>query len=149
MKFAINAGINTLPSFDNLKRWGKRTCDRCPFCGNIQTLAHILSNCSVCLDQGRYTWRHNSVLSSLIDVVRPRLLEGFTLYSDMPGYQAPHGAQFLLISWSHLSGQTFLLLTRLRVLPSFLSLPVHGTEILIVVTHTKKRSMRLFPPIFL
>ena len=91
LKFAINAGINTLPSFDNLKRWGKRTSDRCPFCGNIQTLAHILSNCSVCLDQGRYTWRHNSVLSSLIAVVRPRLLEGFTLYSDMPGYQAPHG----------------------------------------------------------
>ena len=91
LKFAINAGINTLPSFDNLKRWGKRTSDRCPFCGNIQTLAHILSNCNVFLDQGRYTWRHNSVLSSLINVVRPRLLEGFTLYSDMPGYQAPHG----------------------------------------------------------
>ena len=42
LKFAINAGINTLPTLDNLKRWGKRTNDRCPFCGNIQTLLHVL-----------------------------------------------------------------------------------------------------------
>ena len=91
LKFAINAGINTLPSLDNLKRWGKRVSDRCPFCSNTQTLAHILSNCSTSLDQGRYTWRHNSVLSSFIDMIRPRLLDGFVLYSDMPGYTAPHG----------------------------------------------------------
>ena len=56
LKFAINAGINTLPTFDNLKRWGKRVCNRCPFCGNIQTLAHVLSNCSVALEQGRLTY---------------------------------------------------------------------------------------------
>ena len=31
LKFAINAGINTLPSLDNLKRWSKRVSDRCPF----------------------------------------------------------------------------------------------------------------------
>ncbi len=53
LKFAINAGINTLPTLDNLRRWGKRTNDRCPFCGNIQTLLHVLSNCSVALDHGR------------------------------------------------------------------------------------------------
>ena len=91
LKFAINAGINTLPTLDNLKRWGKRVNDRCPFCGNIQTLLHVLSNCSVALDQGRYTWRHNSVLSSIIDVIRPRLKAGFVLFSDLPGLQAPHG----------------------------------------------------------
>ena len=91
LKFALNAGVNTLPSMDNLKRWGKRTSDRCPFCGNIATLAHVLSNCSTALNQGRYTWRHNSVLSSLIDLIRPHLREGMTLFSDMPGYQAPHG----------------------------------------------------------
>ena len=47
LKFSVNAGLKTLPSFDNLKRWGKRVNDRYPFCGNIQTLAHILSNCQV------------------------------------------------------------------------------------------------------
>ena len=91
LKFALNAGINTLPSLDNLKRWGKRVSDRSPFCGNIETLAHVLSNCSTALTQGRFMWRHNSVLSSIIDLVRPLLKHGFSLYSDMPGYQAPHG----------------------------------------------------------
>ena len=91
LKFAINAGINTLPTFDNLKRWGKRVCNRCPFCGNIQTLAHVLSNCSVALDQGRLTWRHDSVLSTIINVIRPHLIAGMQLFSDLPGLQAPHG----------------------------------------------------------
>ena len=70
---------------------GKRVNDRCSFCGNIETLAHILSNCSIALTQGRYTWRHNSVLTSIIDLVKPHLKDGLILYSDMPGYQAPHG----------------------------------------------------------
>ena len=91
LKFAINAGINTLPTFDNLKRWGKRVNDRCPFCGNIQTLLHVLSNCNSSLDQGRYTWRHNSVLQCIVDTVRSNLNEGFSLFSDLAGFQAPHG----------------------------------------------------------
>ena len=91
IKFAINAGINTLPTLDNLKRWGKRTNDRCPFCGNIETLLHVLSNCSVSLDQGRYTWRHDSVLMSIVTLIRPFLNDGMVLFSDMVGLQAPHG----------------------------------------------------------
>ena len=44
-KFAVNAGLNTLPSADNLKRWGKRTSDLCTVCylHRKQTLNHILS----------------------------------------------------------------------------------------------------------
>ena len=91
LKFAINAGVNTLPTLDNLKRWGKRVSDRCCFCGNIETLAHVLSNCSTALNQGRLTWRHNSVLSSIISVIRPLLKDGMILFSDINGFQAPHG----------------------------------------------------------
>ena len=91
LKFAINAGINTLPSADNLKRWGKRVSDRCGFCGNIQTLAHILSNCSCALEQGRFTWRHDSVLKTIVSFSSSRLRNGFSLYSDLHGFQAPHG----------------------------------------------------------
>ena len=87
----MNAGLNTLPTFDNLKRWGKRVNDRCPFCGNVQTLLHVLSNCGISLDQGRYTWRHNSVLNSIIALLHPALGPLFKLYSDMPGFEAPHG----------------------------------------------------------
>ena len=70
---------------------GKRVNDRCHICGNIETLAHILSNCTTALTQGRFTWRHNSVLRSIIELVQPNLKEGMTLFSDMAGFQAPHG----------------------------------------------------------
>ena len=91
LKFAINAGINTLPSGDNLKRWGKRVSDRCGFCGNVQTLAHILTNCSVALEQGRFTWRHDSILRSIIAFMDGKLRPGFRLFSDLEGFQAPGG----------------------------------------------------------
>ena len=65
--------------------------DRCPFCGNVQTLLHVLSNCGTALDQGRYTWRHNSVLKTVIEAINPLLDPAFCLYSDIPGYEAPHG----------------------------------------------------------
>ena len=91
LRFAINAGLNTLPTADNLRRWGKRVNDRCPLCGNTQTLLHVLSNCSVSLDQGRLTWRHNSVLLTLIESIQPLLHENFSLYSDLPGFTAAHG----------------------------------------------------------
>ena len=41
--------------------------------------------------QIRYMWHHNSVFNSLIDLIRPHLKQGMILYSDMPGFQAPHG----------------------------------------------------------
>ena len=59
--------------------------------GNIQTLAHVLSNCSVSLDQGRLTWRHDSVLSTIIHVLRSSLIPDSVFYSDVLGHQAPHG----------------------------------------------------------
>ena len=91
LKFAINAGINTLPTLDNLKRWGKRVNDRCPFCGNTQTLLHVLSNCSVALDQGRYTWRHDSVLLSIVSTLRDNLRTGFEIFADLPSFRSSHG----------------------------------------------------------
>ena len=51
----------------------------------------MLSNCRVALDQGRYTWRHNSVLATIIRLIRPLLANGFELFSDLPGYMAPGG----------------------------------------------------------
>ena len=36
-------------------------------------------------------WRHNSVLNSIIKLIRPCLKNGMVLYADMPGQQAPHG----------------------------------------------------------
>ncbi len=55
--------VNTLPTNDNLARWGKSISQSCDRCGNWENMAHVLSGCPVALDQGRHTWRHDSVLS--------------------------------------------------------------------------------------
>jgi hypothetical protein len=34
LKFALNASIDTLPTFTNPKKWGKRAFVNCHLCGN-------------------------------------------------------------------------------------------------------------------
>lgn len=46
----------------------------CPLCGAKQcTLFHILAGCKVALTDGRYTWRHDSVLLTLKPVLQRQL----------------------------------------------------------------------------
>src|SRR5690349_14799214 len=47
-----------------LKLWGYTTTANCSLCGHTQC---TLVNCPFALNQGRYTWRHDSVL---LDVER-------------------------------------------------------------------------------
>src|SRR3954452_20628789 len=48
------------------KLWGYIDVATCALCGGKQcTLHHILVNCPFALNQGRYTWRHDSVLANL------------------------------------------------------------------------------------
>ena len=86
-KFAVNASLNTLPTGDNLRRWGKRTSDVCRNCGgnSKQTLHHVLSLCNSSLEQGRYTFRHDSCLRTIVDFITGKLKAGFELFSDLPG----------------------------------------------------------------
>jgi hypothetical protein len=67
LKFALNSSIDTLLTFTNLRRWGKRSSVKCQLCGNMvkQTLFHVLVHCKYTLDQERLTWRHNSVLNHI------------------------------------------------------------------------------------
>ena len=66
LSFSLRVITNTLPTPDNLRRWGQLTTDTsCPLCGRKATLRHILNGCSVALRQGRYTWRHDNVLRIL------------------------------------------------------------------------------------
>jgi hypothetical protein len=71
-KFLINACSDSLNHNSNLLRWGKRSNDRCPACGNKETLLHVLNYCQVYLDQGRFTWRHNNIL----DYIRKCIIDG-------------------------------------------------------------------------
>ena len=50
-----------------------------------------MSNCGIALEQGRFTWRHDSVLMTIIKIIQPCLNAGKQLFSDLPGFQAPHG----------------------------------------------------------
>ena len=63
LSFALKSSTNGLNTPDNLKRWGIRKMDKCGLCKNRGTLEHTLNYCSVALNQGRFTWRHDSVLA--------------------------------------------------------------------------------------
>ena len=66
LKFTLQAITNTAPTPDNLRRWNCAQIDSsCTLCGRPCTLRHVLNSCSVSLHQGRYSWRHNAVLSVL------------------------------------------------------------------------------------
>ena len=83
MKWLLNSSIDTLPTKVNLKQWGKVTSDKC-FCGQRQTLNHILNCCVVSLNQGRYTYRHDSILHHIqkcLDTTK------YSCYVDIPGHQ--------------------------------------------------------------
>ena len=68
--------------------WGKATIDTCLACKeNSQSLLHVVSGCKVHLQQGRYTWKHNSILATLL-----RSIDGMRdlkLFADIPGYPCP------------------------------------------------------------
>jgi hypothetical protein len=91
----VNSSIDTLPTFTNLRRWGKRASINCQLCGNIvkQTLFHVLVHYKHKLDQGRLTWRHNSVLNHIAGCLKSALVGKSTveLYCDLDGLQAPCG----------------------------------------------------------
>ena len=92
-RFAINSGLETLPTGDNLRRWGKRTSDLCRLCsdGSKQTLNHVLSSCKSSLEQGRFTWRHDSILRTIYDFVSGRLGDGFEIFADLQGHGSGNG----------------------------------------------------------
>ena len=62
LSFALKASVNGLNTPYNLKRWGARKLAKCTICGNFGNLEHILNWCTVGLHQGRFKWRHDSVL---------------------------------------------------------------------------------------
>jgi hypothetical protein len=88
MKFLLNSITNTLPTGNNLLQWGKSTTDHCKQCNGRETTCHVLANCSVSLDQGRYTWRHNNVIKYILTCLDTTK---FRVLSDLEGFTAPGG----------------------------------------------------------
>jgi hypothetical protein len=95
LKFAVNSSIDMLPTFTNLRRWGKHDSVNFKLCGNMvkQTLFHVLVHFKHPLDQGRLTLRHKSVLNHVVDCLKSALVGKSTveLYCELDGLQAPGG----------------------------------------------------------
>ena len=48
-------------------------------------MEHILNFCSIALHQGRFTWRHNSVLNHLTSTILLHKPQDLEVYADIPG----------------------------------------------------------------
>ena len=86
LSFTLKACSNGLNTPDNLKRWGIRKINKCELCGNPSSLKHILNWCPKALKEGRFTWRHNSVLSHFAKALKNNAPEGLEVYADLPNF---------------------------------------------------------------
>jgi hypothetical protein len=95
LKFVVNSSIDTLPTFTNLRRWGKHALVNCQLCGNMVKLKmfYVLVHCKHTLDEGRLTWRHNSILNHIAGCLKSALVgkSAIKLYCNLDELQAPGG----------------------------------------------------------
>ena len=85
--FTIRYLNNTLATQKNLKKWSLSQTSDCSFCFLPETLLHVVACCKTYLEQGRYTWRHNSILNFLATSLKA--VNESTIYADIPGYLSP------------------------------------------------------------
>ena len=66
LRFCLGATYDTLSTPSNLERWGLISKATCALCGQEGCcIRHILSGCPKALGQGRYEWRHNTILRTI------------------------------------------------------------------------------------
>ena len=84
LMFGSRAITDSLPTPDNLAKWGKITGSSCKICKMSPcTLGHILNNCPISLQQGRFTLRHNLILKFLVSKLKDQNLKEYEIYSDL------------------------------------------------------------------
>ena len=62
LSWLMRACVDCLPSFANLRRWGKKLSNKCALCPRTETMYHCLTGCGVAVNQGRFLFRHDSIL---------------------------------------------------------------------------------------
>ena len=85
--FTIKYLNNTLATRKNLCKWSLSSTSACFFCFQSETLQHIVSSCKSYLEDGRYTWRHNSVLLHLANSLSS--FKNTSLFADLPSFPSP------------------------------------------------------------
>ena len=76
----------SLPINTNLKRWNKINNDKCLLCNGRKTQLHVLNNCVTAINDDRYTWRHDSILYTIMYYVKQLIEKGYEIYADLEGY---------------------------------------------------------------
>ena len=76
----------TLPTKKNLCRRGLSSSSDCSLCLKPESLLHVVAGCTTYLNEGRFTWRHDSMLQFISKSLKsiPAVL-----YLDLPGYITP------------------------------------------------------------
>ena len=85
--FTIRYLNNTLATQKNLKKWNLSQTSDCSFCFLPESFLHVVAGCKTYLEQGRYTWRHNSILNFLATSLKA--VNESTIYADIPGFLSP------------------------------------------------------------
>ena len=67
--------------------WKKKHTSQCFACGNEQTLGHVAGGCNSHLREGRFNWRHNSILVNLANSLK--VYSDVQLYVDNDKFQSP------------------------------------------------------------
>ena len=57
------------------------------FCVQLESLPHVVAGCKTYLNEGRFTWRHDSALNFLASSLQ--CLNNCTFYVDVPQYLSP------------------------------------------------------------
>ena len=79
--------ILQLANNKNLFRWEKSFFKWLRLCNaNKQTL-HMLNNCHEAVRNGRYTWRHESILFTICNYLITLKSTGLELFTDMAGFK--------------------------------------------------------------
>ena len=79
-----------LANAENMCRWKKKDNSLCFSCLQPQTLQHVVSGCKIHLKEGRYNWRHDSILKTLADfIISANKQVEIYVDLDLPGYRSP------------------------------------------------------------
>ena len=85
--FTIRYMNNTLPTRKNLVKWGTAPTSECSYCLEQESLLHVVAGCKSYLNEGRFTWRHDSVLNFIASIIKS--VKACNIYADLPGFISP------------------------------------------------------------
>ena len=85
--FTIRYMNNTLPTRKNLVKWGTAPTSECSYCLEQESLLHVVAGCKSYLNEGRFTWRHDSVLNFIASIIKS--VKTCNIYADLPGFISP------------------------------------------------------------